>query len=174
VLIVSKPNLYCIQVLCSALAQWKENILWRFTIGCLDGVISKKWEPCAPIPVERLACLNYVWSRSYRTSVSMEPMLDTRNIERDFEVIKPYVTDSIWLGKMNYVRKRVPVQEYQNGVLVQEGAPLEDIERLERGQSNEEIWRIYNALKDQPVVRWKESIKKVVGIPLETEAGTDR
>lgn len=45
---------------------------------------------------------------------------------------------------------------------------------LERGQRNERIWDIYNRLKDDPLVRWKESIKKIVGIPLETESGTDR
>lgn len=174
VLIVSKPNLHCVQVLCRALERWRHLILWRFTIGCLDGDISRKWEPNAPPPVERLACLQLAREMGYRTSVSMEPMLDTPNIERDFEVIKRNATESVWLGKMNHVRKRVPVKKYEHGVLIQDGVPIEDIERLEQGQTDEKIWSIYHALKDEPLIRWKESIKKVVGIPLETEAGTDR
>jgi hypothetical protein len=37
VLVVSKPSLYCIEALCRGLDRWKHQILFRFTIGCLDG-----------------------------------------------------------------------------------------------------------------------------------------
>jgi len=52
----------------------------------------------------------------------------------------------------------------------------EDRERLRliiEGQTAEKIKAIYESLKGEPKVRWKESIKSVVGLPLATEAGTD-
>jgi hypothetical protein len=35
------------------------------------------------------------------------------------------------------------------------------------------IFTIYEMLKDQPQVRWKESIKEVLKLDLATEAGLD-
>jgi hypothetical protein len=38
---------------------------------------------------------------------------------------------------------------------------------------DDEIEAIYEALKDEPLVRWKESIKKVMGLPPAEKAGLD-
>jgi hypothetical protein len=65
---------------------------------------------------------------------------------------------------MNHVRRRVIIETPEDEAAVR---------RIEDGQTDEQIKRIYNALKANPLIRWKESIKSVVGLPLATEAGED-
>lgn len=186
ILIVSKPHLSVIDVLTRILKPWLQSIIFRFTIGALDGDIVKHWEPFAPPPVERLACLQMAHSRGYVTSVSMEPMLDVKNIKRDIKLLAPWVNHSIWLGKMNKIRQRVVVHEDDREGLVHCGVSPEEVARIEKWQTDEKIEDLYRHFTWNPVIsrgvmgseadliRWKESIKKVVGIDLETEAGTDR
>lgn len=88
VLIVSKPRIDCIKQICDACYFFKNKILFRFTIGAMDDTILSYWEPNAPKYKERKKCLKYALKNGFRTSVSMEPMLDTPNIEtliKDFE-----------------------------------------------------------------------------------------
>ena len=79
VLIVSKPRLDCIKRICDASQFFRDKILFRFTIGAMDDDILSFWEPNAPKYRERKVCLAYARNRGFRTSVSMEPMLDTPN-----------------------------------------------------------------------------------------------
>lgn len=44
----------------------------------------------------------------------------------------------------------------------------EAIARIEAGQTDEKIREVYEALKGEPKVRWKDSVKRVVGIPLDS------
>ena len=69
----------------------------------------------------------------------------------------PFITDTIWLGKMNQVRKRVDPKTAKEKAAVQ---------RIEDNQTDERIVALYERLKDEPKVEWKESIKKVVGLPV--------
>jgi hypothetical protein len=106
-------------------------------------------------------------------------MLRADNVVEDFPIIARDVTDSVWLGKMNHVRKRVVIQKralLEGGEvsIIEKGVPLKEVERIERAQTDDNIRRIYKALKDEPKVRWKENIKKVVGLPVDTEPGLDR
>jgi DNA repair photolyase len=162
--IVSKPHLDCIRRICRDFADHKQQILFRFTIGAYDDSILSFWEPGAPSYGERLACLEHAFSNGFKTSVSVEPMLDAPNVVELFHRLTPYVTDSIWLGKMNRARNciadRTPEVEAA-------------IERIEANQTDDKIWTIYNALKDEPQARWKESIKEVVGLDLAEQAGLD-
>ena len=48
VLVVSKPHLACIQRLCAELEEWKDNVLFRFTIGAMRDETLLFWEPGAP------------------------------------------------------------------------------------------------------------------------------
>lgn len=57
-------------------------------------------EPNAPDFDERIKCLKHAVNSGYETSVSCEPMLDD-NVEDLIKMVRPYVTDSIWLGKPN-------------------------------------------------------------------------
>ena len=39
--------------------------------------------------------------------------------------------------------------------------------------NNDNIMKLYHKYKDNPKIKWKESIKKIVGIEIPTEAGLD-
>jgi hypothetical protein len=44
---------------------------------------------------------------------------------------------------------------------------------LEQCQSEENIKQLYSRYQSNPWIKWKESIKKVVGVPIATESGLD-
>jgi hypothetical protein len=48
------------------------------------------------------------------------------------------------------------------------------VDRIKRGQTDERIVTIYQLLRNQSKVRWKESVKAVVGLELPSEAGLDK
>ena len=164
-LVVSKPHRECIEKICDEFADYKDRILFRFTIGAMDDGQLKFWEPEAPNFVHRLGCLEYAFKQGFQTSVSSEPMLDSENIVDLVTALEPFVTNSIWLGKMNDTQSRVRIDS------------IEDQDALQfilDGQTDEKIWEIYKALKDRPLVKFKESIKEVVGLDLAEEAGLDK
>jgi DNA repair photolyase len=165
VLIVSKPHLECIQKICDGLKTYHEQMLFRFTITARDDSILKFWEPNAPVYQERVSSLEYAFGHGFETSVSIEPMLDSQHIEDLVRDLAPYVTDSIWIGKMNQIRVRVKA----------DGAETEAaIERIEAGQTDERIKDIYAMLKGHPLIKWKDSVKQVVGLDLAQEPGLDK
>jgi len=165
VLIVSKPNLECIKRLCKELMAYRNNILFRFTIGALDNKVLKYWEPNAPSFGERFDSLQYAYNMDYETSVSCEPMLDSDGIVQLFDILEPYVTDGIWIGMMNNIGQRVEVANKKD---------KEEVEKIILGQTKKRIFEIYNELKDDPKIRWKESFKSVLGLKLAGTAGEDR
>jgi len=157
VLIVSKPHLDCIKTICKTFAQHRDMILFRFTIGAYDNALLKYWEPGAPSFQERLASLKHAFKRGFETSVSIEPMLDSANVVKLFSKLVPWVTDAIWIGKMN----RVPSATEQMG------------DAIRAGQTKEKIREIYADLKRHPKVKWEDSIKKVMGLKRPDKAGLD-
>jgi DNA repair photolyase len=142
----------------------RDQIVFRFTIGADSDEVLGYWEPHAPTFQERLASLSYAWEEQFATSVSIEPMLDRTNIIRLVDTIYSFVSDTIWIGKMNAIGKRVAVVTDED---------RQQVAQIVAGQTDEEIKKVYLALKDNPKVRWKESIKQVVGLPLATQAGLD-
>lgn len=164
VLVVTKPHLICVQEMCRALEQWREQILFRFTITARDNAILGLWEPGAPAYEERLAALRYAFDHGFSTSVSIEPMLEAEHVHLLVDELLPCINHSIWLGKMNKVKERVSC----------DSAEIEqDLQRIHKFQSDEMIRAIYEQLRHSKYIRWKESIKKVVGIPLAPEPGLD-
>jgi hypothetical protein len=63
-------------------------------------------DPGAPSREKRMASLKLAYERGFHTSVSIEPMLDNSNIFRHVANLCPFVTDSIWIGKLNNIRSR--------------------------------------------------------------------
>lgn len=57
VLIVSKPSFECIKWICDSFVDYKDHILFRFTIGSTDNKTLKFWEPNAPDYSERKKAL---------------------------------------------------------------------------------------------------------------------
>lgn len=154
VLIVSKPHLECIKSLCESLYQYKDQILFRFTIGTLLRDLITFWEPGAPKPIERVESLKWAYSYGFKTSVSMEPMLDTVDATvYIFRILSDYVTETIWIGKMNRIRSRVDISDPNI---------LKVVQKLEHLQRDEEILRLVGQLNISPKVRWKDSIKEVI------------
>lgn len=159
ILIVSKPHLDCIKKICNDLEKYKKQIVFRFTIGSYDNDVLKFWEAEAPNFEERFESLKYAFSKGFTTSVSCEPFLDG-NIVALVEKLLPFISDSIWVGKMNKIRERVDL-----GGWTQKDLGFLDL--VEKSQTDEKIHGIYNKLKDNPRVKWKDGIKQTMGLPEE-------
>ena len=167
VLIVSKPSFECINTICDTFTAYKDKILFRFTIGSFDSKTLRFWEPNAPDYEERKRALVYAFENGYQTSISCEPMLDNK-IDKVIDDLSRYVTDAIWLGKMNFAIRRLR----SNGQLNAETQMAAG--QLLEWQNDDAIKELYKRYKDNPLIKWKESIKKVVGIEISTIKGEDK
>lgn len=102
ILITTKPRLSVIKIICNNFYKKKDLIQFRFTITSIRNKLLTFWEPGAPSFEERLDALIHAYNEGYKTSISIEPFLD----ENPFLLVEkliPYVTESIWIGKMNYL-----------------------------------------------------------------------
>jgi DNA repair photolyase len=163
-LVVSKPHLVCIKELCKRFRPYRRRMLLRFSIGACDDQILSYWEPNAPCYDERKQCLRHAYQAGFKTSVSVEPMLDSANIDALISDLFPYVTDAIWIGTMNHLGRL----EKGSGTVLRQA-----IGRIRKGQTNSVIKAIYQRHKGNPMIKWKEEIKKVVGIPIPKQNGLD-
>jgi DNA repair photolyase len=102
VLITTKPRLSIIHQIDNLYSDYKKNLQFRFTITSKDNNHLKFWEPNAPFFEERLESLKYAFERNYRPSTSIEPFLD-REPQLLVEIVESFCTESIWIGKMNYI-----------------------------------------------------------------------
>jgi len=103
VLITTKPDLICIYKLISYLKPYKTQVQFRFTITSKDPKKLKFWEPGAPGIDDRLQSLKLARMKGFKTSVSIEPFLDKNPIPLILMLAND-VTESIWIGKMNYIK----------------------------------------------------------------------
>ncbi len=165
-LIVSKPRLACIGCLCDRLSAYRDQIVFRFSIGSTDSAVLSYWEPGAPPFEERLACLQTAYARDYATSVSGEPMLDG-DPDALVAAVRPFVTDSVWLGKMNRIRQILPFNCPRDPDALRCGAALAAL------QSDTAIHALYARHRHDPLIKWKDSIKAVVGLARPAAAGLD-
>jgi len=152
--------LVCIKAICKEFEKYKDKILFRFTIGSANDAVLKFWEPNAPGFKERLACLKLAHKKGFGTSVSCEPMLDN-NIDTVIDKCSPYVTETIWIGKVNHLlgikgRGGLDFNEHSDP------ATIAKAKELIVWQSDENTLKLYERYKNDPMIRWKESIKKVV------------
>ncbi len=160
VLLVSKPHLDCIEVICETFQRYRRQLSFRFTIGSMDDRVLDFWEPNAPCYAERLQCLMYAYANKYHTSVSCEPFLDF-NINRIialYKELKPYITNSFWIGKLRHFDRRVDM----SGVTSEQEEGF--VKSLKAAQSDEVIWEIYANphLHLERLIRWKDSIRQVI------------
>ena len=153
VLIVSKPRLDCIKEICASSRFFKDRIIFRFTIGSMNDQVLGTWEPNAPGYEERKACLQYAFEQGYRTSVSVEPMLDAAGIESLVADLRPFVKTDIWLGTMNHIDD---VKKWAGDGMAAE------IDRVAAGQSPENLTAIYNTYKDDKLIKWKTEALKTI------------
>ena len=169
VLIVSKPHYDCIHEMCDKLWEYKSQMMFRFTIGSSDNFLLNFWEPNATIFEERFKSLRLAYHLGFKTSVSCEPMLGNfDDIKKLVKYISPFVTDAIWLGKMNQVEKRLKA----NGVDMN-SIPDRMISGINHWEIDDNILTLYYRFKEDQKIKWKESIKKIVGLELNSESGMD-
>ena len=166
VLIVTKPHLSVIQKICETFADNKDKILFRFTIGANSTEVLKFWEPGAPTFEERLESLKHAYKSGFKTSISCEPVLDP-NVSELIDILHPYVSDSIWVGKPNFLLKRLKVNR------AYDEESINRAKELDASLSDSWANNLYNLYKDNPQVKWKESIKKVLNIKIQTKKGLD-
>jgi DNA repair photolyase len=160
ILIVSKPHLECIQAICEKLADYKDRIVFRFTIGSMYDEYLGFWEPGAPDYEERKASLKFAYEAGFTTSVSCEPYLDPQ-IDMLVDELLPFINDVIWIGKMNKKESRIDFDEWTED-------DYKYLDVVDNCQTDSFVQMLYERFKDEPKVKWKDSIKQVMG--LEEEA----
>jgi len=166
VLIVSKPHIECVKVLCGDLTRFRARIVFRLSIGSANDSVLEYWEPGAPGFDQRLSCLKYAFERGYETSVSCEPMLDD-DIRTVVNAVRPYVTDSIWLGKVNNLAPIIRLNCPGDETAARKAATWV------ASQTDAFVTELYEDYGDDPLIKWKDSIKKVVGLARPVLAGLD-
>jgi DNA repair photolyase len=155
-LIVSKPHFNCIKAICDVFFPFKNQILFRFTIGSADSAVLKFWEPNAPDFEERLESLKYAFNAGYQTSVSCEPMLDD-NIDQVIAAVLPYVTETIWIGKPTQLNGRLSINGFKNDV-----ATMGAARRLMGIFSDDFVLDICERYWDNTKIMSKNSVKDVI------------
>lgn len=166
VLVVTKPHFEVIEKICKTFSNYKDKILFRFTIGSINSNTLKFWEPNAPDYDERKKCLVYAFQNGFSTSISCEPMLDDKADELVMD-LQNYITDSIWIGKANFLTRRLKM----NGLA--DAKTIKKANELISMQSDTKIKLLYEKLSNNTKVKWKESIKKVVQLEISTIKGLD-
>lgn len=169
VVVVSKPCPRTASVLSAELLEHADRLLFRFTIGADDDRILSFWEPGAPSFHQRLEALRMMRSRGFRTSVSMEPLLEIREDRTValFGKLAEHVTEDIWIGKLNKGEARLRANGNWNETTAKA------LRALEASQSDDRIRSLVARLDGHPLVKWKESVKAVAGITL-AEVSDDR
>ena len=155
VLIVTKPHLTSVRLICESCRAQKGRILFRFTIGSVNNAVLKFFEPGAPAFEERFDSLRYAFREDYATSVSIEPYLDPW-VTDTFNILKDYVTETIWIGKLNGWEKRMDLTGASHGEITLYH------DRLKAAQCDAFVKATYNCLKKEKKVRWKDSIREVL------------
>ncbi len=148
VLVTTKPRLPIIKKIAEEFSDNKGQIQFRFTITSIDNTLIRFWEPNAPLFEERLDSLKFAFQKGYKTSVSIEPFLDY-NPYFLIETISPFITESIWIGIMNYIPRNIVNQnEVHFYSLIRENYKIKH------------LIEIFEQLNDNPKIRWKDSMKK--------------
>jgi uncharacterized Fe-S cluster-containing radical SAM superfamily protein len=153
-LIVTKPHFSCVKRMVDQFEDLKSAIQMRFTIGSVSDEVLKLWEPGATGFDDRLKSLRYAYEHGYSTTISAEPLLD-ETPDALYDALHPYVTGSIWIGKMNFPDRRVRMNAASSETPAH-------VKALMGAQSDENIIAIWKRYKDNPMIEWKESIKKVI------------
>jgi len=148
VLITTKPKFDCIKLICDKFGKYKEQIQFRFTITSTEDELLEFWEPKAPLFKERFNSLKFAFIKGYKTSVSIEPFLD-KDPYVIVDKLVPFVTESLWIGKMNYV--------YSKNLGPSEKRFYDKIWEI---NTKENLIKIVNKAGnyEKPVVRIKDSI----------------
>ena len=148
-LIVTKGELSAVSRILINLEEYRDKIEFRFTIGSNDSAVTDYWEPGAPKDAERCISLSFAYTSGFKTSVSMEPLL-IENPAKFISAMDSTVTSEIWIGMMNHYALNPAIPEHARQIKI---------------QSRENLQRVYEATKDNPKVRYKDSMRELLGLP---------
>ncbi|HEX9897431.1 MAG TPA: DUF5131 family protein [Dehalococcoidales bacterium] len=151
-LITTKPGLSVVKKITHRFQRYDAQIQFRFTITSMNDKLLSFWEPNAPKFHERLDSLKYAFDKGFKTSVSIEPFLDYEPQKLVFTVA-PFVTESIWLGPMNYI----PNNDSLNGV-------RQRYVMIRKNYETAHLQEIYEDLIDFPLIQFKDSMLNRLGI----------
>ena len=146
VLITTKPNFDCIVKLCQELEKWKDIICFRFTITSFENERLKRYESHAPLFIERSESLKWAFEKGFKTSLSLEPLLDLSPLPI-IDRLEKYVNDTIWIGIMS---GKIPTE-------------------LKENYTPESLKKIYEECRNEPQriinkIRFKDSFVNKVGL----------
>ncbi len=147
VLVTTKPSFSIIKQIDNLYSDYKKYLQFRFTITSVDNNLLQFWEPNAPLFEERLDSLKYAFDRKYRTSVSIEPFLD-RKPQILVSIVEPFCTESIWIGKMNYIQSDSTLPNNLQAFYSE----------VRKNYEIEHLLQIYNDLKNLQKIRFKDSM----------------
>lgn len=147
VLVTTKPRLSTTQKIDEKFRDYREAIQFRFTITSVNDDLLRFWEPNAPLFMERISSLKYAFFKKYKTSVSIEPFLDY-DPEDLVKQVAPYCTESIWIGKMNYIKRR-NLTQYEK----------QYYEKVRQNYNHKHLKEVFYKLRDFSKVRFKDSIE---------------
>lgn len=166
VLVVTKAQLSAVNSMIAALkspplARYRDSVSFRVTIGTADEVMIRRFEPGAPDFHERFMALRSLFMAGFRTSVSAEPLLGGIDTFNDLYLrVRRYVTDCIWVGKMNMPRQRIRMN-------TDSAFDEKLIDWIVKRQSGDEMYRLYMKYRDDDMVRFKDSITEAVKLKAE-------
>lgn len=146
VLVTTKPDIEVVTRIMNQFAEYKNQIEFRFTISSNNDDMLSFWEPGAPPYLNRREALVLAYKEGFETSLSVEPFLDYTPYKL-IEELEEYVTDTIWVGPMNYIsRSNISPEDqpYYNQI-------KECVEPTH-------LWEIHEHLKDHPKIKFKDSL----------------
>lgn len=161
VLIVTKAQERAIDRIVNALLNMgdpciRAKVSFRITIGSRDNEILRIFEPHAPDFHERFTALKHLFYNAFPTSVSAEPLLGGRiEFYQLYSEVEGYVSDKIWIGKMNMPKQRIMMNTERvfSPVL---------LNWLMNEQTDDKMLALYGEYKDDPKVAFKDSIMNLV------------
>jgi hypothetical protein len=158
VLIVTKARVEMMRRLMERFGEFfRERIEVRVTIGSADDGVLGFWEPGAPGFEERLHALEELHDAGWRVSVSVEPMLDDKTLTV-WDEVKGWA-ETVWIGEPNRLMSILSLNGFR-----------QDRETWSRGRKLVELMNggyvgwLYRYLKDEPQVRWKDSVRRRLGL----------
>jgi len=113
-----------------------------------------------------LDSVRLAFSKGFRTSISCEPMLDG-DIHAVVDAVRPFVSDTIWLGKAARLRQRTAANCPGDATVRERANELTHLQR------DETIMALYYRYREDEMIRWKDSIKEVAGIQRPINRGLD-
>jgi DNA repair photolyase len=145
-LITTKPRPIIIREIIEQFDSYKSQMQFRFTITSKDNRLLSFWESIAPTFMERLESLTYAFKEGFKTSVSIEPFLDYEP-QKLVKIMSPYITESLWLGPMNYIPKE-NISKYDEP----------EYQKIRKNYEISHLREIFEDLKDLPKIRFKDSM----------------